>query len=77
MSELEHQPGDEHGESEITSAELADACKEVFEQEQLDQIASLPTGEAFMYISFLLLAEDIDPDEFFQEKGILPNQNPI
>ena len=73
MSEFEPFEQAEAGEKEPTSKEIADACSEVLDVADCNEIASLPPEEAIIHAFQLLLiiAEIEDPETFLKEKNIL------
>lgn len=59
-------------EKEPTSQELAEACREVLDEEICIEIAAMEFEEALEFIFTCLIEAGIDdPEEFLIEKGIL------
>ncbi len=57
---------------EATVAEIADACREVLDEEICDEIAEQDNPDDALGLAFTALCEaGEDPEEYLKEKGVL------
>jgi hypothetical protein len=58
---------------ELTSVQLAQACKGVISPEAIEELSAMPVDEALGFAFTLLIVEGgiEDPEAYLREKGVL------